>query len=318
MPRSCTVSGTRPKKSTSIASAAPTSATMRAIRKNTSSPCGQHDLSCLAVVDDAPRPYALSCEVLIRTTSSSYNPDDAVNFNLAGTKFVPGFDVAGVVEDLGPITPAGFQKGDRVWGMFLNGGQAEYVARPPFTVGLLPPAPGGDGADPINMSMVGTLPTVGLTMMGALRQAGAPWKQQDNITLILTAGNGGTGFVTFSKILRGIVCLEMVVLIVGIVSSGTWGCNLPRHWVLLTLQLRQLGTALLLQNPLELTQLLTTWYVYAAFIQNEFDAGVSTSNIIFSSFPPCRTSQCLIYLAFNQLLMSLSKTTTTKPRPVVQ
>lgn len=169
---------------------------MRAIRKNTSSPCGEHDLSCVAVVDDAPRPYALSCEVLIRTTSSSYNPDDHFNFYLTGTEFVPGFDVAGIIEELGPITPSRFQQGDRVWGMYMAGGQAEYVSRPPFTVGLLPPAPAGDAVDPINMSVVGTLPTVGLTMMGALRQAGAPWKPQDNITLILTAGNGGTGYVT--------------------------------------------------------------------------------------------------------------------------
>lgn len=120
---------------------------------------------------------------------------------IEGATPIVGFDVAGVVEEVGFETDR-FKVGDRVWGFSDVGGLAEYVAHPSGILGLLPPAPaqvaagsgGGGEEDPINMSTIGSVPTVALTMMGAFRRAGAPWAPDSNTTVLITAGTGGTGY----------------------------------------------------------------------------------------------------------------------------
>ena len=53
--------------------------TMRAVKKAGAAACGPPDFSCLDVVDGLPTPVPLSGEVLVRITSSSFNPDDVSN-----------------------------------------------------------------------------------------------------------------------------------------------------------------------------------------------------------------------------------------------
>ena len=112
---------------------------------------------------------------------------------IEGATPIVGFDVAGVVEQVGFETDR-LKVGDRVWGFSDLGGLAEYVAHPSAILGLLPPAPATDAEeDPINMSTIGSVPTVALTMIGAFRRAGAPWAPDSNTTVLITAGTGGTG-----------------------------------------------------------------------------------------------------------------------------
>ena len=163
----------------------------RAVRKN-STACGPiPDFSCLSV-QNVTTPIPLVSEALIRVTSTSVNPDDFDSL-VTTAEFTPGFDFAGEVVSLGALNiPLHFNVGDRVWGIDDYGGWAEYTAKPQRIVGVLPKA-SEDNA--INMNTIGTLPTVGLTLRGALRAAGAPWKAADNVTVIITAGTGGTGYV---------------------------------------------------------------------------------------------------------------------------
>ena len=67
-----------------------------------------------------------------------------------------------------------------------------FSARKPF--GGMPPG--------VDMVAAGTLPTVGMTVYGALRSAGAPWPAAGAAgaaaagpTVVITAGTGGTGYV---------------------------------------------------------------------------------------------------------------------------
>ena len=114
-----------------------------------------------------------------------------LSLKIEGAEPISGFDAAGVVAAVGPNS-VGFEVGDRVWGFGGYGGQAEYVSRPAAVLAKLPAKRSGH-PDPIDMETIGTVPTVGITMVGALRRAGAPWDPSDNKTVIITAGNGGTG-----------------------------------------------------------------------------------------------------------------------------
>lgn len=53
------------------------------------------------------------------------------------------------------------------------------------------------GLKPKTMSFsdAGTLPLVGFTTLQALRETGAPWANKPNLTVLVTAGAGGTGFI---------------------------------------------------------------------------------------------------------------------------
>jgi len=76
--------------------------------------------------------------------------------------------------------------GDEVWGFFL-GAYAEYAVGP---CNLVRPKP-----KTLNFTDAGTIPGVGNTAIDILKRAGAPWKPSQNITVVVTAGQGGTGFI---------------------------------------------------------------------------------------------------------------------------
>ena len=125
-------------------------------------------------------------QVLVRLTSSSVNPSDLdleeSTGRLEGTL---GVDFAGVVVKLG----AGVKRlklGDRVWGV-TKGAYAEFILAEELVTGLVPAG--------LRMADAGTIPEVGTTSLQCLQKCGAPWDVKRNVTVVVTSGTGGTGFI---------------------------------------------------------------------------------------------------------------------------
>lgn len=145
-------------------------------------------------VTDAPMPKAAPGSVVIRVERASVNPVDwkVMSGGLDGlieTIFpvIPGWDVAGVVEAVGPDTPE-FTPGDRVasYGRtdIIHGGTyAEFVALPATSVAAIP-----DGVD---VDAAAGLPLVGLTALRSLETLELTAED----TLLIHAASGGVGFL---------------------------------------------------------------------------------------------------------------------------
>jgi len=94
-----------------------------------------------------PRPKPTGEQVLIRTVAAGVNPIDwKIRAGSTAVKhafpLIPGFDVAGVIEELGERSTR-FRKGDRVWAFAREsivqwGCYADYVAVDESSVGLMP------------------------------------------------------------------------------------------------------------------------------------------------------------------------------------
>jgi NADPH:quinone reductase-like Zn-dependent oxidoreductase len=152
------------------------------------------DFTKVEVVSDHTVPQPGRGEVLIKVVASSVNP---VDFKLLESwpydaQKVLGFDVAGVVEKVGPGCTR-LKPGDAVWadlGTGLDtepqlGAWAEFAVATESQVGFKPKS--------LSFQDAATLPLVGLTNYQVLKQAGAPWKDRSNVTVVITSGSGGTG-----------------------------------------------------------------------------------------------------------------------------
>lgn len=153
-----------------------------------SAPCTRtpSNFSCIQT-DTTSVPTPLPGFALVRVNVSSVNPSDVdiVEKKVVGKLFgTLGADFSGVVVSVGPLC-SGLVVGDTVWGC-TKGAIAEYATVLCSITGKLSP-----DVDP---SKVGTLPEVSLTSSQALKKAGAPWDQK-NLTVVVTSGSGGTGFV---------------------------------------------------------------------------------------------------------------------------
>ncbi|MCZ7421892.1 MULTISPECIES: NADP-dependent oxidoreductase [unclassified Micromonospora] len=134
-------------------------------------------------VIELPEPHAGPGEVRVRVHAAAVNPSDILLRSgvhasaLAGVPgpYVPGMDVAGVVDEIGPGTVTDLSVGDRVMAMLLpvtptaegtlensGGGYVEYVVRPASWVVR---APAG-----VSHEAAATLPMNGLTALLALDQ----------------------------------------------------------------------------------------------------------------------------------------------------
>ena len=143
---------------------------------------------------DAPLPAVSPGAVLIRVERASVNPVDwkVMAGGLDGLieavfPVIPGWDVAGVVEAVGPDTPE-YTPGDRVasYGRthLIHGGTyAEYVALPADLVTAIP-----DGVD---VDVAAGLPLTGLTALRSLETLDLT--AQD--TLLIHAASGGVGYL---------------------------------------------------------------------------------------------------------------------------
>ena len=134
-------------------------------------------------------------QVLLEAHGSSVNPCDVdyVQYGVGcgGGGGTLGMDVAGKVVAVGAGVTR-LKLGDEVWadiggGSGDTGGMAEYALVDEAQVGLKPKS--------LNFTEAGTIPLVGLTALECLQKAGAPWSGKANLTVLVTSGSGGTGFV---------------------------------------------------------------------------------------------------------------------------
>jgi NADPH2:quinone reductase len=141
---------------------------------------------------DLPRPKAERGEMLIRTLAAGVNPVDwKVREGLLsprvphGFPLIPGWDVAGVVEELGEGCQR-FRKGDRVFAYARKphiqwGTYAEFVAVAERHVAWMPPS--------LLFEEAAAIPCAALTAQQALERAGLT----AGATLLVLNGSGGVG-----------------------------------------------------------------------------------------------------------------------------
>jgi NADPH2:quinone reductase len=142
-------------------------------------------------VADLPRPRPERGEILIRTLAAGVNPVDwkirqgSLSKVSHGFPLIPGWDVAGVVDELGEGCQR-FRKGDRVFAYARKphiqwGTYAEYVAVAERHVALMPPS--------LLFEEAATIPCAALTAHQALLKAGLA----ADATLLILNGSGGVG-----------------------------------------------------------------------------------------------------------------------------
>jgi NADPH2:quinone reductase len=141
---------------------------------------------------DLPRPKTERGEVLVRTLAAGVNPVDwRVREGLLsprvphGFPLIPGWDVAGVVEELGEGCQR-FRKGDRIFAYARKpvvqwGTYAEYVAVAERHVALMPPS--------LLFEEAAAIPCAALTAQQALARLGVA----AGATLLVLNGSGGVG-----------------------------------------------------------------------------------------------------------------------------
>jgi len=160
-------------------------------------PCSTPDWPCLTLTSTAV-PAIGRGQVLLRVMGSSVNPLDVKLVQPSCKSFPPnlpfrcsngtlGFEGTGVVEAVGNGTAcAHFEVGSEVWGFFARA-YAEFAVAECRTIGLKPRS--------LTFIDAGTIPVVGATSLQSLRMAGAPWTETSNLTVVITSGQGGTGFL---------------------------------------------------------------------------------------------------------------------------
>ncbi len=142
-------------------------------------------------VTDLPRPKTGRGELLVRTLAAGVNPVDwkiregSLRAAPHGFPLIPGWDVAGVVEELGEGCQK-FRKGDRVFAYARKphiqwGTYAEYVAVAERNVALMPAS--------LLFEEAAAVPCAALTAQQALARAALP---RGAILLVLN-GSGGVG-----------------------------------------------------------------------------------------------------------------------------
>ncbi|WP_344607680.1 NADP-dependent oxidoreductase [Streptomyces glaucus] len=178
--------------------------TMRAISQDVLG--GPEVLKEVRLERPAPRPN----EVLVRVRAAGLNPTDwkhrAHGVFLGEPPFVLGWDVSGVVEEVG-IGVALFRPGDEVFGMlpypFGHGSHAEYVTAPARAFAHKPAG--------IDHVQAGALPLVSLTAWQALVELADVRAGQ---RVLIHAAAGGVGHVAVQ------LAKERGAYVIGTASAG--------------------------------------------------------------------------------------------------
>jgi NADPH:quinone reductase-like Zn-dependent oxidoreductase len=143
---------------------------------------------------DLPAPVAGPGQVLVRVLASSVNPVDWKRASgkmrlIMPVKFpaVPGFDVAGVVAEVGPGVTE-FAKGDRVHARISDGGTGASAELAVAGVDVTTKMPAG-----LSPGEAAALPLAGMTALQGLRdEAGMPLEGARERVLVVGA-SGGVG-----------------------------------------------------------------------------------------------------------------------------
>ncbi len=151
------------------------------------------DADVIAVTEHADPPVGPDT-VLVRARATSVNP---VDWKIRGgflqgayphhLPIIPGWDVAGVVEAVGPAVVTGLEVGDEVWGYVRRddvqwGTAAELVPAPERTVARKPAS--------LSFEEAGSVPLAGLTAYQALVEA---LGIRDGERVLVHAAAGGVG-----------------------------------------------------------------------------------------------------------------------------
>ena len=139
------------------------------------------------------QPLPAEGEILIKTESAGVNPVDAAVARgmlneVIPAKFpvIPGWDVAGVIEDRGHAARR-FEEGDKVYAyarrpVIQHGTFAEYVALPESYIAHSP--------QKLTAKESGGIPLVGLTAYQSIFETG---KLQEGETILILGASGGVG-----------------------------------------------------------------------------------------------------------------------------
>jgi NADPH:quinone reductase-like Zn-dependent oxidoreductase len=151
------------------------------------------DESVLRIVDDHPEPPVGPDVVLVRTHAAGVNPVDLAvrSGGLVGAyphhfPITPGWDLAGVVEQVGPAV-VGFEPGDEVFGYVRRddvqwGTAADLVPVPVRCLTIKP--------ESLSFAEAGALPLAGLTAYQALAEY---LDVAEGDRVLITRGSGGVG-----------------------------------------------------------------------------------------------------------------------------
>lgn len=148
---------------------------------------------------EVPVPAIKEDTVLIRVAAASVNPADwrirngQFRFGMRlKLPFVPGSDVAGIVEAVGPAV-TGFRPGDAVYAMLpaaTGGAYAQFIATPESNVAAVPPN--------ISLGEAAAVPLTALTALQALRDE-ANLQAGEHILIYGASGGVGTFAVQMAK-----------------------------------------------------------------------------------------------------------------------
>ena len=155
---------------------------------------------------EVKRPMLAPGTVLIRVTAAGMNPADALlrsrRLRLVARSslpFVPGADVAGVVEAVGSAVTR-FRRGDAVYTMLPSiggGGYAGYAAVAEETVAIAPPS--------LSLTEAAAVPLAALTALQALRDEA---KLERGARVLVNGASGGVG--TFAVQIAGALGARVV------------------------------------------------------------------------------------------------------------
>jgi NADPH:quinone reductase-like Zn-dependent oxidoreductase len=164
-------------------------ATMRAVRLHA---FGGPDV---LKIEETSRPEPKSGEVLIRVHGAGVNPVDwkiREGYTNHKLPLVPGWDVAGVIEKVGPGVTS-LKPKDEVYGYFdlsRNGAYADYVAVPAEEVALKPKS--------LDLTKAAAVPLAALTAWQGLFDVGG-LKPGQKVLIHAAAGGVGSFAVQFAK-----------------------------------------------------------------------------------------------------------------------
>ena len=150
--------------------------------------------------EDAPRPQIKKGEVLVRVHAAGVNPLDwkvragSLNgFIQHKLPLIPGWDISGVVEEVGAAAAGRFKKGDEVFAMAdptRDGGYADYVAVRGTTLAIKPKS--------LHHVRAAATPVSALAACQSLFDLG---QLQSGQRILIHGGSGGVGHfaVQFAK-----------------------------------------------------------------------------------------------------------------------
>lgn len=135
--------------------------------------------------EDAPRPQPKENEILVRVIAAGVNPVDTYvrsgKFGTPTLPVIPGRDIAGIVEELGPGVTK-FKKGDAVYGNVNNGGYAEYAVATEKNIAAKPAS--------LDFVQAAAVPVAARTAWNALVETVHLAAGQ---TVLIQGGSGGVG-----------------------------------------------------------------------------------------------------------------------------